>query len=128
MRELVDADSASLLLILVIASTGGDAATQQWSRLEELTFGTFNIRTAAVNGVKGTGFGMSLFLSIFVTLPFSVSTESTSCVFPFRMVFFYLVTTGWVFDISSCENSINTINQSGCDSLTFAPLSDHERD
>ena len=23
------------------------------------------------------------------------------------MVFFYLVTTGWVFDISLCENSIN---------------------
>ena len=23
------------------------------------------------------------------------------------MVFFYLVTTGWIFDISLCENSIN---------------------
>ena len=30
--------------------------------------------------------------------------ESTSYVFPFRMVFFYLVTTDW---ISSCEISIN---------------------
>ena len=28
--------------------------------------------------------------------------ESTSYVFPFRMVFFYLVTTGWMFDISLC--------------------------
>ena len=29
------------------------------------------------------------------------------------MVFFYLVTTGWIFDISLlCENSINSINQS----------------
>ena len=26
--------------------------------------------------------------------------ESTWYVFPFRMVFFYLVTTGWIFDIS----------------------------
>ena len=26
--------------------------------------------------------------------------------FSFRMVFFYLVTTGWIFDISLCENSI----------------------
>ena len=33
--------------------------------------------------------------------------ESTSYVFSFRLVFFYLVTTGWVFDISSSENSIN---------------------
>ena len=34
--------------------------------------------------------------------------ESTSYVLSFRMVFiFYLVTTGWIFDISLCENSIN---------------------
>ena len=33
--------------------------------------------------------------------------ESTSCVLSFRMVFFYLVTTGRVFDISLCENSIS---------------------
>ena len=38
---------------------------------------------------------------------FSLCTESTSYVFSFRMVFFYLVTTGWTFDVSSCENSIN---------------------
>ena len=31
--------------------------------------------------------------------------------FSFRMVFFYLVTTGWIFHISLCENSINQ-NQS----------------
>ena len=30
-------------------------ATRARSRLEELTFGTFNVRTAAVNGVKGIG-------------------------------------------------------------------------
>ena len=34
--------------------------------------------------------------------------ESTSYVFPFRVVFFYLVTTGSIFDISLlCEDSIN---------------------
>ena len=35
--------------------------------------------------------------------------ESTSHVLSFRMVFFYLVSTGWIFDIISllCENSIN---------------------
>ena len=30
-------------------------ATRARSRLEELTFGTFNVRTAAVNGVNGIG-------------------------------------------------------------------------
>ena len=30
-------------------------ATRAMSRLEELTFGTFNVRTAAVNGVNGIG-------------------------------------------------------------------------
>ena len=33
--------------------------------------------------------------------------ESTSYVLSFRMVFFYYVTTGWIFDISLWENSIN---------------------
>ena len=32
---------------------------------------------------------------------------STSYVLSFRIVFFYLVTTGWIFDIRLCENSIN---------------------
>ena len=32
----------------------------------------------------------------------------------FRMVFFYLVTTGWIFYISLCENSINQLS---CDIL-----------
>ena len=46
-------------------------------------------------------------------------------VFSFRMVFFYLVTTGWVFDISLCENSINqSINQSrNYDHITKLSLS-----
>ena len=32
--------------------------------------------------------------------------ENTSYVLSFRMVFFYLVTTGWIFDIILCENLI----------------------
>ena len=32
-------------------------------------------------------------------------------VLSFRMVLFYLVTTGWIFDISLCENSINQSNE-----------------
>ena len=52
---------------------------------------------------------MPLFPGIFVSLPFSLCTvlygmESTSYVFSFRMVF---STTGWIFDISLCEYSIN---------------------
>ena len=37
--------------------------------------------------------------------------EYTSYVLSFRTVFFYLVTTDWIFDISLCENSINSTNQ-----------------
>ena len=47
---------------------------------------------------------MLLFPSNFfvVPLPFSLCIlESTSSVFPFRTVFFYLVTTSWIFDIIS---------------------------
>ena len=37
--------------------------------------------------------------------------ESTSYVLSFRMVFFYLVTTGWIFDISLlCESSIKSVS------------------
>ena len=50
---------------------------------------------------------MSLFPSFFCTISaFSLDyMESTSYVFSFRMVFFYLLTTGWVYDTSLCENS-----------------------
>ena len=52
---------------------------------------------------------MSLFPSIFfifVPFPLSLCMESTSYVLSFRIVFFYLVTTGWIFYISLCEISI----------------------
>ena len=50
---------------------------------------------------------MSLFPNLFISLPFSLCMESTSYVFFFRVVCFYLVTTGWIFDISLCESSMN---------------------
>ena len=43
---------------------------------------------------------------------FSLYVEYVVQVFSFRIVFFYLVTMGWIFDISLCENSIISINQS----------------
>ena len=66
--------------------------------------------------------GMSLYYLVallplsefFVPLPFSLCMESASHVFSFWVFFFYLVTTGWIFNIISllCENSIKSINQS----------------
>ena len=57
---------------------------------------------------------MSPFPSIFVSLAFSLFMESTSCqyVFPFRIVFFYLMTTGWIFDTSLYDNSIDQLKKS----------------
>ena len=42
----------------------------------------------------------------FVPLPFSLCMESISYVFSFRVVFFFFVTTGRIFYISLCDNSI----------------------
>ena len=47
---------------------------------------------------------------LFVPFPLSLCMEITSYVLSFRMVFFYLVTKDWIFYISVCENSINSIN------------------
>ena len=49
----------------------------------------------------------------FVPFPLSLCMESTSHVLFFRMVFFYLATTGWSFDISLCKNSINQSKRGG---------------
>ena len=38
---------------------------------------------------------------------FSLYGEYAVHFFPFRMVFFYLVTTGWILEISLQDNSIN---------------------
>ena len=55
---------------------------------------------------------MSFFPStFFVAFPLSLCVESTSYVLSFRMAFFHLVTTGWMFYLSLlCENSINQSN------------------
>ena len=47
----------------------------------------------------------------FVAFPLSLCMESTSYVLSFRMAFFHLVTTGWIFYLSLLfENSINQSN------------------
>ena len=52
------------------------------------------------------------FRVFFVLFPLSLCMESTSYVLSFQMVFFYLVTTSWGFDISLCKNSVKkTIHQ-----------------
>ena len=52
-------------------------------RLEGLTFGTFNVRTAAVQGVNGIG---------------HIDTLLRPCaILSFRMAFFHFVTTGCIF-------------------------------
>ena len=51
------------------------------------------------------------FRVFFVPLPFCHCMESTSYVISFRVVFFYLVTTGWIFYINLYENSINQSNR-----------------
>ena len=53
--------------------------------------------------------------------PLSLCMESTSYVISFRMVFFYLVATGWIFDISLGENSTDqSTNQSFKESRSAA--------
>ena len=47
---------------------------------------------------------------VFVPFPLSLCTESTPYALSFRMLFFYLVTTGSIFDISLSENSLNQSN------------------
>ena len=67
---------------------------------------------------------MSLFRVFFVLLPLSLSVESTSYVPSFRMVFFYLVITGWILDIGLDEKSFKKI-KSIMVSLVFVLASLH---
>ena len=74
-------------------------------------------------------FGDVAFSEYFSIVPFPISLcmESTSHVICFRTMFFYLVTTGWIFDISLlCENSINQINQS-VNFFTYTTVSNVKR-
>ena len=63
---------------------------------------------------------MSLFPSIFCTIPaFTLYGEYVVRSF-LPNVFIYLVTTGWIFDISLCENSINKLKKmSTTDGATY---------
>ena len=63
---------------------------------------------------------MSLFRVFFVPLPFSLCTEGTSYVISFRLMFFYLVTTGWIFYIFSAYVRIQSINPDPKVSLPIA--------
>ena len=56
-------------------------------------------------------FGDVAFSEYFFPLPFSLCMESTPYVFPFRMVFFCLTTTGWIVYFNLCENSIILLNR-----------------
>ena len=49
---------------------------------------------------------VAFFESFVVPFPLSLCMESTSYVLSFMSVFFYLVTTSWIFDVTLCENSI----------------------
>ena len=61
-------------------------------------------------------FGGVAFSEYFLVLfPLPLCMESASCVLSFRMVFFYPVATGWIFDISLCESSIKLIYQSSAE-------------
>ena len=54
-------------------------------------------------------FGDAAFSEYSVSLPLPLYMESTSYVLSFRMmVFFYLVTTGWILTSYLCENSIES--------------------
>ena len=61
---------------------------------------------------------MSLFPSICFRFLFVWTIEYAVRSFLPDGVFFYLVTTGWIFDISLCENSINQSNL-GCSSMVY---------
>ena len=49
---------------------------------------------------------VAFFEFLFVPFPLYVCMKSTSYVSSFQVVFFYLVATGWMLDISFCGNSI----------------------
>ena len=63
---------------------------------------------------------MSLFPSTFVPWPLSLCMESTSYFFSFRIVFFYLVTSSWIFLHQLIIMRIQSINQSRIELTTSA--------
>ena len=70
--------------------------------------GSVNVRKQQQQQQQQLIWRCRVFRVFFVPLPFSLCMESTSYVLSSRLVFFYLVTRGWNFDISLiCENLIN---------------------
>ena len=64
--------------------------------------------------------GRRFFRVFFVRFPIFHCMESTPYVLSFRMVFFYLVTTGWIFYISLlCENSTNRKSKLSSQAISF---------
>ena len=64
-------------------------------------------------------FGDIAFSEYFCTITFTLCMENTSYVFLFQMAFFYLVTTGWIFYISLCENSKSkSLQRNGSDEIS----------
>ena len=64
--------------------------------MRKIPFAGIELTSQRVRGLRGTS-----------ALP-RRPVESTPNILSFRMVFFYLVTTGWIFFISLCESSIIT--------------------
>ena len=68
----------------------------------------YRIGIAYITGGTVEARGSTGSCEYFVPLHFSISSvESTSYVFSFRMAFFYLVTTGWLFYISLFRREFN---------------------
>ena len=99
--------------------------------IEAATFRSIVLRYAgAPIATRVSFFFVSFFLignvafseCFFVPLPFSLCMESASYVFPFRMVFFHLVTTGWIFDIIINLYSITRLNTYHVVALYLQPI------
>ena len=65
---------------------------------------------------------MSLFPSVLYHFRFLFVWRVRRTFFSSGWCFFYLVTTGWIFYISLCENSINSIDQSEAYGTSFVLL------
>ena len=75
---------------------------------------------ALTNRVPRLCFFSFCFLLIFLFFP-CISIDLCATIGVFSLFFylgcFYFVTTGWIFDISLCENSVISIYQSGLDRI-----------
>ena len=72
---------------------------------------------------------MPFFRVFFCAISLSLCIGSTSYVLSFQMMVFYLVTTGWIFDISLFNvriQSINQINRRYFQHAHFMPIVDME--